>query len=352
LYRQKATVGRFVIETPQDGRMIGFNQDRSATGRLDDRRTHSRLCARGACGVIPRQYVKEVPMAVRPLRVTMFFQDIEAGWSESHHDMLSTSLTAAISLAKTALIPQRTNLLAAGPWLKYIRASYDDTFRDAQVFFNPPGFSKYGVPPFDNNPQWDNNESADSWNAALLRGISGDLYRRQVYISGIPAYLMTDFNDPFGDAILVGAFLTYKETLVANYGFPVWQRDIQTYPLKSISFIAPSTVYGWVLTVPNHGFSLANGQRIFLSKSKYYGQKFKYNGPYGLAAIIDQNTIALANFNPPVGNVYLAGYAQQQLKGTVPYTDMLLERFTHRKRGRPFDSPRGRQRRGVISRAY
>ena len=126
-----------------------------------------------------------------PLRITMFFDDGITGWSESHYDTVSTSLTNAVTFANQNLVPFRNQLLANGPWLKYIRASYDNVFRDSQVIFTPAPGTTHGGCTYQNNPNWATQQAATEWTCVLLRGVGGDLYRSLFYISGIP-YLRPD----------------------------------------------------------------------------------------------------------------------------------------------------------------
>lgn len=286
----------------------------------------------------------------RPLRLTMFFDDGGTGWSESHYDTRSASLTAAITLFKASLLKARINLMACGPWLKYVRASYDDTFRDAQVYFIPePSTGGIGGS-YLNNPAWANDFAGEEWTAVLARGISGDLYRKQIYLSGTPFRDQADVFSPFHDAEIVKAFLAYKNSLVNNsYGFPVWQRDVQTYPFKQITAITPQAGAPPNFTIPNHNFPGGLGTRVYLSQIRYLYQLppprgLRLTGPFPYT-VIDANTISVPSFVTPIGGQFVSGQAQNQLKGVVPYDDVIMERFTHRKRGRPFDAPRGRSRR-------
>jgi hypothetical protein len=283
----------------------------------------------------------------RPLRLTMFFTDGKTGWSESHMDMKSPDLTTAVTVASNVLAPARQALMADGPWLQYLRASFDDTFRDAQVIYLPP-------PPqdpqnqnrFNNNPFYVGRESGVAWTVALLRGVGGDLYRKQIYVSGLPFIDESDINDPLSDPVFVASFQQYRLVLTQSYGFPIWRKDVQTFPLRPITAINPGPPI--TLTIPNHGVPNppAPGSRGFISKAHYYSpSKIKFNGPWGIAQVVDANTLILANFPPPgVPFQWVYGYFQLQQKDVQNYTDVIVERFTHRKRGRPFDSPRGRSR--------
>jgi hypothetical protein len=283
----------------------------------------------------------------RPLRVTMFFSDNITGWSESHMDMVNQDLTTAITAATGLLAPARVNLMATGPWLQYIRASYDDTFRDAQVVYLPP-------PPPDgsaqnrylNNPLYKGTFSGEPFVTALCRGVGGDLYRKQIYVSGLPYIDEFDIGSPLADPIFVNAFGVYRQALIGKYGFPIWKKDIQSYPLKPITAVNPGPPV--TVVVPNHGVPNPPppGSRGFISKARYYSpNKIKFNGPWGISQVVDANTLILANFPPPgVTFQWVGGYFQYQTKDVIAYTDVIVERFTHRKRGRPFDSPRGRSR--------
>ena len=291
----------------------------------------------------------------RPLRITLFFTDEETGWSESHYDLQAVSLTEGVERARDNLVPARRGLLAAGPYLQYIRASYDDTFRDSQVTFLP-------VPPlgaggqYINNSTWKSTPAAVEWTAALLRGVGGDLYRKQIYISGLPYSDPTDVNPPQTDPAVVAAFQNYRRVLINyNYGFPVWQRDAATYPIKTVGAIAPAPLPrgGFDFTIPNHAFPGGPGTRVFVS-----GTGFLFplpvrpaqspNGAY-VYTVVDNNTINVPAFRFPAGGTFVRASAQSQTKGVIKYEDVLLERFTHRKRGRPFDSPRGRSRRRPLT---
>lgn len=286
----------------------------------------------------------------RPLRLTMFFTDGETGWSESQYDTTSQSLQSAVTFAIANLLPQRRQLLADGPWLKYLRASYDDTFRDSQVFFTPQPPPTRGGTAYNNNPNWTGDPAAVEFVTVLLRGVGGDLYRKQIYVSGVPYTDTPDTATPQGDPTLVKAFQGYASTLVANgYGFPVWLRDVTTFPMKTISGIIPATA-GYNFNIPAHQFSGAFGTRVYLSNLRFYypqGDSFGQRTPNGAYAyiVVDNNTINIPAFRFPVGAVFVSGLAQLNQRGVVPYQSLLMERFTHRKRGRPFDSPRGRSRR-------
>jgi hypothetical protein len=292
---------------------------------------------------------------VRPLRITMFFSDNITGWSESHMDMVNQDLTTAVTAATGLLAPARQGLMATGPWLQYIRASYDDTFRDAQVvYLPPPPPDPRGANRYLNNPLYKGVYSGEPFVTALCRGVGGDLYRKQIYVSGLPYTDEFDIGSPLGDAVFLQAFNVYRQTLIGKYGFPIWKKDVQTYPLKPITAISPAPPYN--VTIPNHGVPspVPVGTRGFISKAHYYSPtRIKFNGPWGIAAVVDANTLTLANFPPP-GTTFqwTGGFFQQQTKDVIPYTDVIVERFTHRKRGRPFDSPRGRSRTRARSLAF
>lgn len=121
-----------------------------------------------------------MPIITTPcIRVTMFFKDGETGWSESHYDTQRRTLVGAIATATSVLAVARQLLLANGPWLQYIRASFDFVFRDAQVVYLPApaigpqpfinqiasGFGQYI-----NNPAWSRLSAAVDWTCACCGG--------------------------------------------------------------------------------------------------------------------------------------------------------------------------------------
>lgn len=312
-------------------------------------------------------------------RITLFADDGVSGWSESYYDMTATSLSAAIGTANTNLIPARQACMADGPILKYARASYDYVFRDAQIVFIPPPGTRNTLGQYINNNAFTNAKNQQpvpaSWDfgVALYRGINSDIYRCLRPLSGIPFYDMEDVSAIITDAPFLNAYDEFIQCLTGTvafngqpYGFPVWLRD-QTNPLYAIKPITgfvtspgPNVVYG--VTVPNHGipvpyppnppqptfrYSLQNVRILNVTSNKV-----QLNGSYGIISVPDANTIYLAGFPNPTGLVFLSGMGQLQQRGVVPFRSAVLERVTHRKRGRPFDAPRGRSRRRIVRGVY
>ena len=253
-----------------------------------------------------------------PLRLTMFFDDGIYGWSESHYDTLSQTLEAAVQRCVSFLVPQRMALMAAGPWLKYIRASYDNVFRDSQVFFTPtPPTNNAGQ--YANNSQWKQTSASAPWTVALLRGVGGDLYRKSIYVSGVVYVDPTDIGQPTQDPFLVQAFQNYQKVLINGYGFPVWLRDLATFPPHVITAMVPNATANTVtLTVPNHNIPNppGPGTRVFLSKMRYFAAgKVKVNGPFPIVNVPDANTVVITNLNLPAGFLFLSGFCQYNVRG-------------------------------------
>lgn len=295
-----------------------------------------------------------------PLRVTMFFDDGISGWTETHYDVKSASLLAALQLAvfPGGLVNARTNLMACGPWLKYVRTSYDGVFRDSRVFLTPqPPVNSQGT--YVNNPAYNVQglspiatitEAGNPFYSVLLRAQSGDLYRKAIYVSGVDYNYIRDNSSILNSPIFTQSAFEYTAVLTANYGFPVWQRDTQTYPQFQITAIGAAPNY--TLTVPGFPGLAGSGYRAYISQFRYgYPSRVKFNGPYGIVSSAG-GQVQLAGFTVPTGVTFVSGQIQLQAKGVVPYTSVTIERVTHRKRGRPFDSPRGRTRRSSSVRAY
>jgi hypothetical protein len=294
-------------------------------------------------------------------RVTMFFVDGITGWSESHYDCTAQTLTAAIQNAATILVPARCQLLATGPWLQYVRASYDNVYRDSQVaYLEPPGMLNGRVT---NNPAWFQNPANIDFVTALLRGVGGDLYRKQIYVSGVPVPDETDVLQPVNDPNYLNAFINYERiltgalgTVTPVYGFPIWQRDQITFPLHPITAVL--NVAPWTVTCPGHGLIPGApppaGTRVWIFGARYLPMlpKQKINGPWLVQNVIDANNLQLLNFAILPGTTVANASLQVQMKNIITYKSLILENFTHRKRGRPFDSPRGRSRTRVRNVAY
>jgi len=307
------------------------------------------------------------------LRVTLFFDDQgSTGWSETHYDTVRTTLQGAIQAALNLLVVPRINLLAAGPWLKYIRASKDGVFRDAQVAFLPAPPVNRLTNIFINNQDWAQTSAAVDWTTALLRGVGGDFYRRQVYISGVPYIDPTDIGAPQQDPTLVGAAGVYADALTKNgYGFPVWARDpgvVAPVPIVSIApGIAPA---GYLFTTAlGHGLPMTFDPVKTTYRAFLHGLRFlptpgtqrrpvpSPNGgyPYTYVSPTQFNLPTWVFPGPNLVNQYSyigsSGTIQAQQRAVTTYQvtgGVLLERFTHRKRGRPFDQQRGRSRNRAI----
>ena len=282
----------------------------------------------------------------------------------------TSSSSATPSPRRAVTSSPRVRCLAAGPWLKYVRASRDGTFRDSQIAYTAPPPTQHGASTYINNQQWSNTSSAVDWTTALLRGVGGDFYRKQIYLSGIPYNDPTDIGEPQLDPILVQAVQQYALNLVnQGYGFPVWLRDpavaAQTLiPVTSIQWDNANT--RWVFTtaaphnLPTNPLNGGTFWRAFLHNLQFValaGNLLRLrpspNGGWNYVWL-SNNTFALPRWfpqgptGPVIGNYqYIAnsGTFQAQQRAIVTYQmtrGIVLERFTHRKRGRPFDSPRGK----------
>lgn len=283
-------------------------------------------------------------------RATMFFSDGKYGWSESHYDpvdgdSLQVVLTKAIELATA-----RSLLLGAGPTLDYIRVSYDSVWRDSLV---APGIQPYGPPPNYYNkkfPPPDGNSDV-AYSVFQAMGLSGTLFRKPIYLSGVPDVVITDPQSNPINPDWRKAFNAYRAILIATWGFKVIDRDPTSNPPKTIQAISYANPPGLTtLNVPGHG--LLTGDKVRVYGVKQAPNTNKLNGVWFV-------TVPVVGGNPDVNNIQLNGYGtldpkwlgggqiQKQIYAVKPYTDVFIKRETHRKRGRPFDSPRGRLKRRV-----
>jgi len=130
------------------------------------------------------------------VRVNFLFESVEAvrvvGWSETlwlqaTYANLLDGLPDAEALAQA-----RANLLGPGYQLRFVRLSKEGVFRDSRLSeLNLPGKT------LSRAPENDRGDFASS--AVLLRMEASDLYRRSMYLSGAPDFIMTiqkDIDEP------------------------------------------------------------------------------------------------------------------------------------------------------------
>jgi len=139
-------------------------------------------------------------------QVTFVFNQERMGWSETWYLDQSNYDLALVSATNTAT--RRSMLLGAGPKLEYIRVS------DVLV----PGDSKVTKVGVDTVTQTDTADTP--WNAIYCRFNAGPLYRRQVWLRGIPddwiRLINGAPNQNISPAAMNSAFNTFKNYIIAQ----------------------------------------------------------------------------------------------------------------------------------------
>lgn len=283
-------------------------------------------------------------MALNP-RLTIFFSDGAYGWSETHWSSNTSEGLDQTILNGIVLANARINLCGFNPIIKEIRASYDDTFRDSKInVFNPPLNSNFNASGTGGVPSSDL-----PYSITLLRAESGILYRKSLYLSGVPDDLQLDPTAIYG-ALWMTNFQIYRQALLTGsaiaptrpWGFKVLKKppDVPTVNITNVVFGTPV-----VVTSAGHPFNV--GQRIHIRLVKQTPARPSVNHLWYISATT-ANTFTLNGSNIPGGTYLGGGIAYDaQTYDIKAYTDVLIVRETHRNRGRPFDSPRGRRRRAA-----
>lgn len=270
-------------------------------------------------------------------KCTFFFELAKYGWSETWFRQEATP-DAALASSKV-LAAQRASLLASPAQLSAVRISDESIQRDS-LFFEWTGNALEGGNTFGNS---------DIPNtAALLRIEAGSLYRRNLYLRGIPDSFVTEPNGLVLDPAWNKNFQGYRSLLINSQ----WHlKAIQKTPPPPTQFItgaARGANGTWTVTLQNQLPGISNGSRIRISKTqgvpRLNGYWLVYPDPLGAALIY------LLNSGGIYGNWTGGGYAALLSPSYNPVTNVIVERATHRITGRPFDEPRGQRRRVLRSR--
>lgn len=269
-------------------------------------------------------------------RCNLFFELLKRGWSETYFTPNLANPEVALNTTERLVAP-RVALLAApltaiAPRLTEIRISDVDVQRDSLVkAIAPADGTANGGPAGDCLPI----------NVALLMRLnSGSLYRRQLYIRGIPAQLSNQQGEykPNADYnTKLDAFFTALR--INSFGIYAWLKPTAPVrPLKAILGVQ-NLPGGVTIETPGHGL-INNDQIRVQSCPGTQGVRGNWH-----VHVIDDQHYSLVGA-PPYTGVYIGGGLwYKRIQDTVIFTDMNVEGLTHHDTGRPFDSPRGRRRR-------
>jgi hypothetical protein len=310
-------------------------------------------------------------MPINP-RCTFFFRDGLFSWTETYYYVaaapdLKTVLPAAIALGK-----QRTALIAtngpdvdgnapstAGPDLEEIRVSFDDTWRDSLITFDCARGGPQGTYPAAGQ-NWLSNAEAP-FAVYLLRCEGGPLYRRSLYLSGVPSGIFGDPNkpDPTNNPTWNKAFQGFVRLLTGGlWGFKVRVRDqglgIEK-PVVNVQGVAlPPDQETVTVTVNGHGYSVFdaanNRNRVVIRNTKYSTKGRFANGTNYIQTVVDANnfTITVPQSQFPVGHYTGGGFCRLLVYALEPFTNVQVVAETHRKRGGRSLLPLGRSRNRAV----
>jgi hypothetical protein len=292
-------------------------------------------------------------------RATFFLEDGAYAWTETHYVIGSPpNLTEPLKIART-LADARTMLLptysgdmgpGGGPQMTELRVSFDDVWRDSLIDPNV----KRGSPGAKYNKELEedpNPRPEVPYSTALIRLQAGSLYRRSMYMSGVPQKIIIDPNGPFAgnDAAWLSAFNKYKKLLAGdgtNWGFKVALKTGDGVTEKFITGVQIAA--GLVtLTIPNHNFPLLNPDGSFptviIRGAKLTPSRPTFGGRH-IYTVIDANHISVPVTGLNAALVESAGIARPLIYQVKTYTSCDLVGQTHRKRGVRSGRPLGRSK--------
>jgi hypothetical protein len=273
-------------------------------------------------------------------KVTFIFNDGRAGWSETWYLAAIADLATAARRAVT-LAESRRELLARGVSLEYVRTSDEDVLGDSLVAITrgdvAGGTVAGGLSP--DTP----------YNAILVRAQAGALYRRQVWLRGVPDdWIRRNAADP--------PFFQAPQQRTALAAFFAELAKAPPFAIRAIAKEAavtvPRRVTGvtfnagtgrWVLEIGAHGFANNDQVRVRGAKPASAGA---LNGVFGLTGVT--GTAVEITPSPADGGIvgYLAGSATiaKRVIQYYPINFGLAVRYAKRATGRAFFVPHGRRR--------
>jgi hypothetical protein len=278
-------------------------------------------------------------------RATFLMEHGKISWSETHWHTVPDSgigldlvLGDAVSLGHLRCGLFGTDLTPDGtPKMPAIRVSFDDTFRDSLLSTATAG-----------------NELADAkgegaappevpWSVILLRLESSSLYRKNLYLSGVPQLTIIDPPGPQMVAPFQKAFNAWKKELLSGrWGFKVRSKDPAISPENPVLFVTSAGTPPELVIAPIPPGTVV-GDQLIIRGGRYSSGPAVNHGTF-VVSKIDAGTAQL--MGAPFQGGYTGGMFVRKLKYVVvPYTDVIVRGETHRKRGvRSGNAPLGRSR--------
>jgi hypothetical protein len=283
-------------------------------------------------------------------RLTTFWKDLSGqGGSETMY--CGTAVTDLVTAQSNAAIylSFRSKLIQRGLQITYARVSMDDVTGDSLLVEVPQPFSGgyYNI-----DLKGDTGVSDLSYSTLLIRMMSGSLYRKNFYMSGIPdsitemiapQILTVDTFTSNGAAVAWNkAYTNYAQELVSGrWGIKSLSKDPTTAPVKVVtSFNGLASL----VACANHGFAINDTIRISGCKASN-ANPGPLNGVWTVATVPDANDFTIKGWDETLlFNIKNKGTARKQVFSIQNITDVLQRKMTEHKRGIPFGLSRGRAR--------
>lgn len=267
-------------------------------------------------------------------KITFIFGADKQGWSELWYVDANDIQTAGLRGLEVA--SSRKGLLGTGSVLEAIRVSDEAIRNDSLIQLTPPVAAGPGV----------GNAIRDTpGNAWLCRIQAGALYRRQLWLRGIPdSWIVWDqtlrkYEIP---AILQARFDAFRDALVAKtFRIRATEKSPTVNPLKPITAIAADPSGVWKMTSPVHG--LANQDYVRISGTKGSNVK-QFRGIWQIFGVT-ADTFFIPLVVVPTSPVWYIGGGMVQRR-TTSYKVIdggTLLRPALRRTGRAFFVPAGRR---------
>ncbi len=307
-------------------------------------------------------------MTVPNVKVTMFFVSGTVGWDESHYYIPIVPITdAGLATAALALATKRCSCLdGVNSKLVDVRWSLDNVNRDVvhikreliPVPDQTTGYFSIGGPNY-SVTSWLFQTPQVAW--PILFDTTDSVIDSILYVTGMPANSKqigpgpTDVSAGSGVVPYLKGYADYlnASNLWGALGGRKWPTTTFT-PADGNPLTAPpawaAAVGGGVPTlqvIATNAFApvptVGSYVRLGGLKWQNHFSRQRFNHSYQILSIAGL-TLTLAIPGVKYDPVFLTkGYLQTRSQGVVNYQTYSLRNLTHRKRGRPTYSPRGRR---------
>jgi hypothetical protein len=262
-------------------------------------------------------------------KVNLFFQQDQAGWSETYYTQSGSN-----EGAYSAMLPffvARLAILASPATLVAVRISDDAIYKDASLF------------PLINPVQFPSQYLADvPWNAQLIRLQSLDLYWRQLYLRGIPdaVYGGAGSSDTLFPALWQGALNRFVSACMTGnlILIKVAQKPTGGLPLIR-NWVANDTLTTTVTSYTPHGLNPGDTVQFYYIRGLLVppGRQVVLSTPDSFTFTVNYATSSAFHYRQ-------GGKYKKVVPLYTPVDYAVAERVVHRIVGRPFGQQRGRRR--------